>query len=169
MNGPATHPPQRSPGPVRHRGLWILVGVVTILIAGTAAATGAAVAAIERAEVIRVAVNEHGQDGVNFDIALPAGILGAGLAVLPQVMPEEARAEAQLQIGEWGPMATALADDLAAAGDFTLVEVDDDGEHVEVLKEGRHLIVHVRSADADVDVQVPLALVGRTLAALGVS
>lgn len=165
MNG-ALH---GTPGPVRHRGLWILLGVVAILIAGSAAAAGLAVAALERAEVVRVTVTEHSRGGADFDIVLPAGLLGAGLAVLPQVMPAEAREEIRLELGDWGPAIGALADDLAAADDFTLVEVDDHGEHVQVVKQGRHLIVQVRSADADVDVQVPLALVGRAMGALGVS
>lgn len=167
MRGPATPAPHSAPRPVPHRGLWLVVGVLAVLVAGTAVAATAAVAAVQRAEIVRVAVNGHGIEGVDLDVAVPAGFFGAGLAVLPAVMPEDARREVQLQLDGWGPAVTALAGDLAAADDFTLVEADDRGEHVRVVKEGRHLVVRVRSGDADVDVQVPLSLVGRTLASLG--
>lgn len=160
--------PARPPRPVRHRGLWIAVGLVCVIVAGTAGATGLAVHAVQRAEFVRVAVTEHGQDPVSFDIAVPGVLIAAGLAVAPRVMPADARSEVSAQLGEWGPLAAALADDLARQPDFTLVEVDDDGEHVEVLKEGRHLIVRVRSADADVDVQVPLSLATRATAAFSI-
>ncbi len=161
--------PARPPRPVRHRGLWIAVGLVCVLAAGTAGAAGLAVHAVQRAEFVRVAVTEHGgHDPVSFDVAVPGVLIAAGLALAPRVMPADARSEVSAQLGEWGPLAAALADDLARQPDFTLVEVDDDGEHVEVLKEGRHLIVRVRSADADVDVQVPLSLATRATAAFSI-
>lgn len=145
--------------PVRHRGLWIAVGIVCVLAAGTAAATGITAAAVRRVEVVRVAVTEHGGDRVSFDVVLPGALLEAGIVVAPRVMPADARDEVRGHLGEWGPVAVALLDDIARQPDFTLVEVDDRGDHVEVLKRGRHLLVQVRSADADVDVQVPLSLV----------
>jgi hypothetical protein len=156
------HPPR----PVRHRGLWIAVGLVCVLAGGTAGAAGVAIHAVQRVELVRIAVTEHGgDDPVSFDVVVPGVLVAAGLALAPRVMPEDARSEVRDQLGEWGPLAAALADDLARRPDFTLVEVDDDGEHVEVLKRGRHLVVRVRSADADVDVQVPLSLATRATAA----
>jgi hypothetical protein len=104
---------------------------------------------------------------VSFEFALPGALFEAGLAVAPRVMPADARLEVRDQLGEWGPVAAALAADLARQPDFTLVEVDDRGDHVEVLKRGRHLLVKVRSDDADVDVQVPLSLVGQAVSAFG--
>ena len=158
-----TPDPRTAPSPsrpaVRRRGLWLAVGVAGVLAAGTAGAAALTVAAVRRVEVVRVAVTEHGRDPVSFDVSVPGALLHAGLAVAPAVMPEDARSEVRAQLGEWGPLAAALADDLAGRPDFTLVEVDDRGEHVEVVKRGRHLVVRVRSADADVDVQVPLSLV----------
>jgi hypothetical protein len=152
----------RSPvRPVRHRGLWIAAGLVCLIVAGTAGAASIAVQAVQRAEIIRVAVTEHGDDPVSFDVALPGAVLAAGLMLAPRVMPEEARLEIREQLGEWGPMVSTLADDLARQPDFTLVEVDDGRDHVEVHKRGRHLVVSVSSDDADVDVQVPLSLAGR--------
>ena len=148
-----------KPEPVRHRALWIAVGVACVLAAGTAAATGVTVAAVRHVEIVRVAVTDRGSDPVSFDVALPGALFEAGLAVAPQVMPADARLEVRDQLGEWGPVASALAADLARQPDFTLVEVDDRGEHVEVLKRGRHLVVKVRSPETDVDVQVPLSLV----------
>lgn len=151
-----------KPEPVRHRALWIAVGVACVLAAGSAAAAGVTVAAVRRVEIVRVAVTDRGSDPVSFDVALPGALFEAGLAVAPQVMPADARLEVRDQLGEWGewgPVAAALAADLARQPDFTLVEVDDRGEHVEVLKRGRHLVVKVRSPETDVDVQVPLSLV----------
>lgn len=159
---PISAPPAR-PRPVRHRGLWIAAGIACVLAAGTATAAVLTVAAVSRLEVVRVAVTEHGHDPVSFDVTVPGGLLAAGLAVAPRVMPADARSEVGAQLGEWGPLAAALADDLARSPDFTLVEVDDGDDHVEVVKRGRHLVIEVRSADADVDVQVPLSLVGRAV------
>lgn len=161
-----TQPNSGSPRPVRHRGLWIAVGLLCVIVAGSAGAAGLTVHAVQRAEFIRVAVTEHGgPDAVSFDVAVPGVLAAAGLALAPRVMPADARAEVRAQLGEWGPLAAALAEDLARQPDFTLVEVDDRGEHVEVLKRGRHLVVRVRSADADVDVQVPLSIARRATAA----
>jgi len=156
-----THAPTPSgpARPVRHRALWIAVGIACVVVAGTAAAAGITVAAVRRVEVVRVAVTEHGGDRISFDVTLPGALFQAGLAVAPRVMPDDARLEVREHLGEWGPLAVALLDDVARQPDFTLVEVDDRGDHVEVLKRGRHLLIKVRSADADVDVQVPLSLV----------
>ena len=156
-----THTPTPSgpARPVRHRALWIAVGIACVVVAGTAAAAGITVAAVRRVEVVRVAVTEHGGDRISFDVTLPGALFQAGLAVAPRVMPDDARLEVREHLGEWGPLAVALLDDVARQPDFTLVEVDDRGDHVEVLKRGRHLLIKVRSADADVDVQVPLSLV----------
>ena len=158
---------KNQPEPVRRRALWIAVGVGCVLAAGTAAAAGITVAAVRRVEVVRVAVTEHGHDPVSFEFALPGALFEAGLAVAPRVMPADARLEVRDQLGEWGPLAAALAADLARQPDFTLVEVDDRGDHVEVIKRGRHLLVKVRSDDAEVDVQVPLSLVGQAVSAFG--
>lgn len=163
-----THHPD-PPRPVRHRGLWIAVGLVCLIVAGSAGAAGLAVQAVQRTEIVRISVTEHGgDDPVSFDVAFPGAFLAAGLAIAPRVMPDDARAEVRAELGEWGPIAAALAEDLARRPDFTLVEVDDRGEHVEVLKRGRHLVVRVRSADADVDVQVPLSLARRATAAFSI-
>lgn len=154
--------------PVRHRGLWLAVGVICVVVAGTAAAAGMTVAAVQRMDVVRVSIDEHGSDPVSFDVALPGALVAAGLTVAPRVMPADARLEVHDRLGEWAPLAAAFADDLARRPDFTLVEVDDRDDHVEVIKQGRHLVVRVRSDDADVDVQIPLSLVGRTIAAFDV-
>lgn len=156
-------------GPVRHRGLWLAVGVACVLFAGSVAAAGMAVRAVRQIDVVRVSVDERGSAPVSLDLSLPGALVAAGLTVAPHVMPEDARLEVRDQLGELGPLAAAFADDLARRPDFTVVEVDDRGEHVEVLKRGRHLVIRVRSGDADVDVQVPLSLVGRAVAAFDVS
>lgn len=155
--------------PVRHRGLWLAVGVACVLFAGSVAAAGMAVRAVQQIDVVRVSVDERGSDPVSFDVTLPGALVAAGLSVAPHVMPADARLQVRDQLGELGPLAAAFADDLARRPDFTLVEVDDRGEHVEVLKRGRHLVVRVRSGDADVDVHLPLSLVGRAVAAFDVS
>jgi hypothetical protein len=165
---PPAGPPTGPTEPVRHRALWIAVGIACVLAAGTAAAAGITVAAVRRVEVVRVAVTEHGGDNISFDVTLPGALFEAGIVIAPQVMPDDARLEVREHLGEWGPLAVALLDDIARQPDFTLVEVDDRGDHVEVLKRGRHLVVKVRSDDADVDVQVPLSLVETAIDAFDV-
>lgn len=150
------------------KALWVTLGVLAVMFVGCAGTVALAAHAVHRDGMVHVAVHEHGPGGEEIEIYLPATLIGAGLAIAPHVMPAEARAEMEAEIeaelGEIGPAVRQLLAELERQPDFTLVEVVERDERVEVVKRDGHLVVRVRSADADVDVQVPLGLVDRTLA-----
>jgi hypothetical protein len=150
------------------RALWITVGVVAVLAIGFTAAAAVATSDLMSAQWIDVRVVEHGAGGQSIRIAVPTVVAGAAITVAPHVMPAEARREVTDQIGEWGPMLRELAAELERMPDAVLVQVEEDGETVEVAKRGARLVVKVRSADADVDVAMPVALVGGTLRAFAI-
>jgi hypothetical protein len=66
-------------------------------------------------------------------------------------------AQAQWQIQQKLPFIDAALADLRDADDFTLVEVDAPGEHVQVSKSGSSITVDVDNADATVHVSPPSA------------
>lgn len=152
------------------KALWITLGILAVMFVGCAGSVAMAGYALTRDGMVHVAVTEHGPGGESFSIVVPASLVGAGLAATPFVMPAEARAEMQAhmhaELGEWAPAVRELLAELERQPDFTLVDVEDDGEHVQVMKLDGHLVVRVRGDDADVDVEVPLRLVGQSLDAV---
>ncbi|HEX2252727.1 MAG TPA: hypothetical protein VHQ65_05635 [Thermoanaerobaculia bacterium] len=148
-----------------HKVLWSLVGITALLLAGTASAVVLAVQAARTMPAIEVQVDDHAADH-RVAITIPAFLVAGAAWAAPRVMPAEARAELEIEMAEaalYLPMLEQLAADFEAMPDATLVEVIDGGDRVRVDKRGGDLLVRVRSADADVDVRVPAALV-RSLA-----
>jgi hypothetical protein len=90
----------------------------------------------------------------DLDIAIscPGAI---ALLVMPLV-PDEALREAGAEIERAAPIAHTVLSELARAPDFTLVQVEDCGERVNVHKKGRNLLVEVDGGDTSVRVKVPL-------------
>lgn len=152
-------------GTVRARGLWIALGIFAIVAFGVVGATAAVVHSFTHAGFIHIAVDDRGGDPVSIRIAVPVVVAGAAVTVATHAMPAEARAEMRRELGPYQPLLRELAAELERCPDATLVEVEEGGDHVEVIKEGANLIVRVRSADADVDVQLPVALAGHALRA----
>jgi hypothetical protein len=154
-------------GTVRARGLWIALGALAVVVLGVAGAAAAVVHSFTHGGFIHVAVDDHGGDPISIRIAVPAVLAGAALTVAPHAMPAEARAEVRHELERYQPLLRELAAELERCPDATLVEVEDGTDHVVVRKEGNSLIIRVRSDDADVDVQVPVALAGHALRAFG--
>jgi hypothetical protein len=141
--------------------LWSLVGITALLFAGTASAVVLAVQAARTMPAIEVRVDDHRENN-ELAFTIPAFLVAGAAWAAPRMMPAEARAEIEIELGEaaaYLPMLEQLAADFEAMPDATLVEVLDGGDHVRVDKRGGDLLVRVRSADADVDVRVPATLV----------
>jgi len=151
------------------RIFWIFTGLFAIFMVGSAGAVALAAHAVHSMPMIEVSVREHGADGTHIGFAIPAAAVGAGLAIAPHVMPDEAWDEMRVDLDaelaelppQWRQTSSEMIRALADMPDAVLVEVDDHQDHVRVEKRGAELIVTVRSSDADVDVTVPIALLDR--------
>ncbi len=120
--------------------------------------SGVALAAtVVRGGLVKVAVDQPGR---NLDIAVPAALVHVGLAALPFVLEDEVMADVRAEVGDFGPAAAAALRAVEEAPDAVLVDIQDNGETVRVIKKGRHLEVHVQSADGDVEITLPAGLLG---------
>jgi hypothetical protein len=118
-----------------------------LLLAGTVAVNG----------LVTVQVDESGPDGTDVYIPVPAGLLYAGLALVPMFAGDELD-EMRQEIGEWGPFLTAAAEAFEDCPDAVLVDVQDGDETVRIVKRGRALDVFVDGHDGKVHITVPAAL-----------
>jgi hypothetical protein len=113
-----------------------------------------------------VRVQEKKADGARFFVPVPAVALYAGAALLPRVMPAAERARMREELGDRRQAIVAILEELERCPDGVLVDVEEHGETVRIVKEGRSLAVRVRSADADVDVSLPAGAVTHLFQAL---
>jgi hypothetical protein len=151
------------------RGLKILtvaLGVVAILFVGTGMLVAATVI---QAGMVTLQVQErHGDDFGNFSVAIPAGLLYAGLAIAPS-LSEEVEAEldgVRRELDEIGPELAGILADLESCPDAVLLEARRPGEHVRIEKRGDKLNIHVRDAHSNVKISVPAGLMSRLAAAV---
>jgi uncharacterized protein (DUF1684 family) len=107
--------------------------------------------------LVKVAVHQPDMD---MDFTVPAALVHMGLVTLPLVLEEDVVADLRADLGEAGPAAAAALRALEEAPDAVLVDVQDNGESVRVVKQGRHLEVHVESADGTVEISLPTCLLG---------
>jgi hypothetical protein len=142
----------------------ILVGAVLLVTAGV----GVATAAIVRGGT--VALDTHDADGREVSVHVPAALIDLALLLVPDrtfsLALEQAALEHAGRIEGIDGVVPALRDawgELAAAPDFTLVEVRDDADHVLVQKRGGNLVVQVEGDDLRLDLSVPLRTVSRAL------
>ncbi len=105
---------------------------------------------------IGVSVNIK-SEGIKFWVPVPSAWVSAGMNSIPL--------ESWVDLGDEERRALAAAAEILEriedADDATLVAVDTDAETVRVIKQGRRMIVRVRSEEADVDVQMPTSLLTR--------
>jgi len=134
------------------RVLAIVAGSLAVLVLGCGlllAATG----------VASVRVHEKKAEGACFFVPVPAVALYAGAALVPRMMPAGERARMRSELGDRRQAIVAILEELERSPDGVLVEVEEHGESVRIVKEGRSLEVRVRSADSDVDVSLPAGVV----------
>lgn len=156
--------PTQTPATPRPRSRWLRYTAIAAIVlispifalAATVAATG----------TVTVKVAEHGPDGVNLYIPVPALVFDLALFAAPMVMPEDALDEARAELAPYREGLDALAAELADMPAGVLVEVESDGEHVRVEKTWRSFEIKVESSDADVTVSVPARVVASALKVL---
>ncbi|HEX2224997.1 MAG TPA: hypothetical protein VHN15_12405 [Thermoanaerobaculia bacterium] len=147
--------------------LTVVLGVFAVLFVGAGLALATTVV---RAGMVTLEVQErHGED---LHLAIPAGLLYAGLALAPSMSEEveaefeRARREIELELGGMGPDLAALLQDLEDCPDAVLLEARSPGEHVRIEKRGRNLTIHVRDAGSNVNISIPAALMSRLAGAV---
>ena len=148
------------------RFFWICCGVFAVFTLAGASAVAYAAYAIHTMPAIEVSIDDHTGDGPDISFSVPAALVGAGLKLVPHVVPHEewqrARHDIESELSQIPPESRAAAGELIRQirdmPDAVIVEVHDGTDHVTVAKRGGDLKVSVRSEDADVDVTVPVAL-----------
>ena len=115
--------------------------------------------------IMTVRVHER-SEGLNIYVPVPMAVVDGAVATAVHVMPHDdwLELQADLDLGEWGPMVREVLEVLDECPDALLVEVIDAHEHVRISKEGRHLKVEVDSDDVDVRVSIPTRSVRRSRA-----
>lgn len=163
---------ERRPMGLFARFALILFGVLAVGAVCTVSAVAWATHAVVTSPMVHVRVQEHVGERMSFELSVPAAAISAGLVVAPHLVPDatwdQVRAEMEAEMDgvspDLRPAAARLVRDLGTLPDATLVEVEDGGDHVLVVKRGREIQVTVRSPDADVDVSVPVELLERVAA-----
>jgi len=142
------------------RGTRLLLGIVIGGALLFLATLGAGAAAVYHGGTVEVEIDD---DGNRFRLSLPAGLVGAAIALTPAHALDEVTAE----VRPFLPALEAGWEELLATPDFVLVEVHSADEHVRVEKSGSRLEISVDSPDGQVRVGVPLRTVGSLLRKLG--
>jgi hypothetical protein len=111
-----------------------------------------------------VQVHERGPHASDIALKLPAAPLQAMLALVP-----DGCIERNAEMTRVLPHLRSIPRDLARIPNCVLVEVEDRGsdETVRIAKEGRHLVIDVRSPEETVHVSVPIRFLGAALKRLG--
>lgn len=123
------------------------------VFATTVAATG----------VVTVEVHEHGEDGVDLYIPVPALLFDVAVWIAPKVIPAAELADARREIAPYREGLAAFAAELESCPPGVLVEIESAEEHVRIVKSWRSFEIDVQSPDANVSVSVPARLLGRAL------
>lgn len=106
-----------------------------------------------------IKVHEKRANGTNLSIVLPAAIVPATLAVIPN----NHLAQASQQLQPYMPLFDAVLPALEECPDGVLVEVTDPHEHALITKQGGSVNVDVNDSNEVVHVSVPLRAALSTL------
>ncbi len=140
------------------RGLKVLTVVVAIVGMLFVSSGVLLAASVVRSGVVTVHVKEKQDTGTsNVYVPVPAGLIYAGLSAAQLFAPDEL-AEARREIGDAGPAMAEVLRALEDCPDAVLVDVQDDDEHVQIVKRGRNFEIRVHDAEADVHVSLPAGL-----------
>jgi hypothetical protein len=109
--------------------------------------------------LVHVKVIEKERRGLHINMIAPAML--APIAM--HLAPGRALAPAAREIQPYMPAIRAALDSLRDSDDVVLVDVRGPGEHVEVVKSGRSIVVDVDDADATVHVSTPIRAISNTV------
>lgn len=133
-----------------------LLGKIVLGMAGTGL-VGAGVLCSDG--LVHVKVIEKRPQGLHINVIAPAML--APIAV--HFVPSRDLAEATCQIQPYMPTVRAALDGLRDSDDIVFVEVKEPGEHVQVSKSGRSIVVDVDDDGETVRVSTPIRAVSSTV------
>ena len=145
-----------------HKTLLAILAGVSLLVGGTAYATYRAFTGFG---MITVDVAEKSTAGGRVRLVLPGVLLHAGTCAL-RFVPDHELIEVRREIDEFAPMIEAIAEELDAMPDTTLVRVESEDEYVYIRKRDGQLVIDVETADEDVHVSIPIGAVVELIEAL---
>ncbi len=136
-------------------GLSILALPVgaTLLVAGSVVAHG----------VVTVNVQESKAGGTHLYLPIPADLLYLGMDLLPVLDQHGELARARQEVGPWAPVAQAAMESLEDCPDAVLVDVQEHGQTVKIVKVGRSIEIDVHDAGDVVHISLPAHLFTRAL------
>jgi len=134
----------------------ILIAKIAVGLAG---ATVLGVGLLCSEGFVNVNVVEKKPQGTHVHVIAPAII--APIAM--HFVPKHHVAQAAEEIRPWLPAIRAGLDQLRECDDFTLVEVKESQEHVQVAKRGGSIVVDVDDAGETVHVSTPIRAISSTL------
>lgn len=134
----------------------ILLAKIGVGILGTAVVGGTMLCS---EGFMAIKVHEKRANGTNISLVLPAAIVPATLAVIPN----NHLAQASEQLQPYMPLFDAALPALEECPDGVLVEVTDPHEHVLITKEGGSVNVDVNDSEEIVHVSIPLRAALSTL------
>lgn len=134
----------------------ILLGKIMLGVAGVGLA-GASVLCSEG--LVHVKVIEKEPQGVHINVIAPAML--APIAV--HLAPQRELAQAARQIQPYMPVIRAALNSLRESEDVVLVDVNEPGQHVEVMKSGGSIVVDVDDEGETVHVATPIRAISSTV------
>ena len=134
----------------------ILLGKIVLGVAGVGLA-GASVLCSEG--LVHVKVIEKEPQGVHINVIAPAML--APIAV--HLAPQRELAQAARQIQPYMPVIRAALNSLRESEDVVLVDVNEPGQHVEVMKSGGSIVVDVDDEGETVHVATPIRAISSTV------
>jgi hypothetical protein len=111
--------------------------------------------------LVTVKVDQRRTGGHDLFIPVPAGLIYLGVDLLPLLDRHHELARARRKAGSWAPVAAAALQSLEDCPDAVLVDAQDHGETVKIVKSGRNIEIHVRDHDGTVNVSFPAHLFTR--------
>jgi len=123
----------------------------TLLVAGSLVTHG----------LVTVKVNETKPGGMTVYVPVPAGLLYLGMDLLPLLDRDGELARAREEMGDWAPFAAAALESFEDCPDAVLVDIQDHGDTVRIVKEGRSIEIQVHDRDGDVHISLPAHLFSR--------
>lgn len=134
----------------------ILLGKIVLGVAGVGLA-GASILCSEG--LVHVKVIEKEPQGVHINVIAPAML--APIAV--HLAPQRELAQAARQIQPYMPVIRAALNSLRESEDVVLVDVNEPGQHVEVMKSGGSIVVDVDDEGETVHVSTPIRAISNTI------
>ena len=115
--------------------------------------------------VATVRVRDAGQ-GVNLFVPVPMALVEVAVAGASWSHSEHFQRKIEFhleELGDLAPMVRMVLLELESCPDVTLVEVQDHGSHVKIVKRGGDLEIAVDDGDTTVRISVPISSVRRTI------